>query len=730
MIGRSARLVWGGISLLLLVLLVGSFLLSRGSIEESEQEAENHAETLAASVLFDQLTPEIVAGDILGPEYRELIIAVQAGILSDDRVAQVRIWKPDGDLIFSTAQRDKITEFVAEDNPQIQQAADGETNSLITNTTVAARSGLEGSDEQLFETFVPLRLANELSVSGVVQIDQRYEEIRADALSVWRPVQIAVALLLPAAIVLLVLSIRKGDEGEAAPAGAPARVATEVVVDDRALSDAEERAQAAERAAREAEGRMAEMEKRLREADKAGTTPTMLSRVEELDLKLRASEAEREQYLAELQRLRTQLGERDAQVATLRGGPGASTDAAKAEKVIAEAERLIAESESKASAAATRADGAEARAADLDGKLKAAEAAAAAALMTAAATKGKGADAKDLEADLQAAAAEREVLSAKVAELETTLASARATILGKDKELETRTAVATEAAAAAAAIEERIQAAELKAADAQERFVDAQARLEESEAKRASAESRLPELEAGLATLADLESRASLAESALVESTTKLQADDAALADAVAKLQAADEARAAAERAAAETEAARAALAAELAQAAAPTGEGPPAAELEARVAELESARRSDIVELQRAQESLANTQVELTNANRKLKEAEGRLRELESEGVTAVEPERPAVPVPDYVTREPEYVSREAPSPEPEYEAPAEVSSFAARLSSLRQEIAAATQPPAEAPVQEEQPAQEEGLSLRERLARAAAARHRGPLS
>ena len=30
-----------------------------------------------------------------------------------------------------------------------------DNNSLITNTTVAARSGLEGSDEQLFETFVP-----------------------------------------------------------------------------------------------------------------------------------------------------------------------------------------------------------------------------------------------------------------------------------------------------------------------------------------------------------------------------------------------------------------------------------------------------------------------------------------------------------------------------------------------------------------------------------------------
>ncbi|HLA91942.1 MAG TPA: hypothetical protein VJO36_00190 [Actinomycetota bacterium] len=681
---------------MLLVLLVGSFLLSRGSIEESEQEAERRAEALAASVLFDQLTTDTVSGDILGPEYRELIIAVQAGILSDDRVAQVRIWKTDGDLIFSTAQRDKITEYVAQDNPQIQQAAEGETNSLVTNTTVAARSGLEGSNEQLFETFMPLHLANELSVSGVVQIDQRYEEIRAEALSVWRPVQIAVAFLLPAAIVLLVLSIRKGDEPEAVTVGAPGRADAEVVVDDRVLRDAEERAQAAERAARDAESRMAGTEKRLREAEKAGTTPSMLSRIEELDLKLRASEAEREQYLGELQLLRTQLGERDAEVATLRKGAVASADSAIAEKAIAEAERLIAASE-------TRAASAEARAADLEAELQAATAAA----TTAAATSAEGEDAKT-KVDLDAAVTERDALTAKVVELETTLSGARATILSKDRELEARAASAQEAAA----VEEQIRAAELKASDAHERLLDAQARLEESEAKRASVEGRLPELEAGLAMLAELEGRATRAESALADSSAELQSADAALAELAAEL--------------------------EQAKAAVPTADGPSAAELQARVAELEAARRSDIEELQRAQEALANTQVELTNANRKLKEADGRIRELGSEVAPAAEPERAPVPVPDYVTREtenarrePEYGPREpTAAAQPEQEAPAEVSSFAARLSSLRQEIAAATQPPAEVPAEDQPPAEEEGLSLRERLARAAAARHRGPLS
>jgi hypothetical protein len=127
--------------------------------------------------------------------------------------------------------------------------------------------------------------------------------------------------------------------------------------------------------------------------------------------------------------------------------------------------------------------------------------------------------------------------------------------------------------------------------------------------------------------------------------------------------------------------------------------------ELEARLAELEAARRKDIAELQRAQEALANTQFELANANRRLKEAGERAEAGErSEGAgpearPAPQPER--VRAADRLRREPvsppQEPDRAAPTPEPE-------------------------------PKPEEAP-EEEGLSLRERLARAAAARHRGGL-
>ncbi|MFB3739496.1 MAG: hypothetical protein ACE14W_11110, partial [Candidatus Velamenicoccus archaeovorus] len=56
-------------------------------------------------------------------------------------------------------------------------------------------------------------------------------------------------------------------------------------------------------------------------------------------------------------------------------------------------------------------------------------------------------------------------------------------------------------------------------------------------------------------------------------------------------------------------------------------------ADLQARIAELEAQRRTDISELQRTQQALANTQYEMTETARRAKEAEERLRELQGEG-------------------------------------------------------------------------------------------------
>ncbi|HEU4356616.1 MAG TPA: hypothetical protein VFT27_13590, partial [Actinomycetota bacterium] len=120
---------------------------------------------------------------------------------------------------------------------------------------------------------------------------------------------------------------------------------------------------------------------------------------------------------------------------------------------------------------------------------------------------------------------------------------------------------------------------------------------------------------------------------------------------------------------------------------------------LRARVAELEDARRADVAELQRAQETLANTQFEATQARKQAKDLEQELRAA---------------------------LDRPPPAAETTEEAPPAPSAGRSRRRSPKEAQPEPSLGPEE-PVAEPEPEREDGeLSLRERLARAAAARHR----
>jgi len=139
--------------------------------------------------------------------------------------------------------------------------------------------------------------------------------------------------------------------------------------------------------------------------------------------------------------------------------------------------------------------------------------------------------------------------------------------------------------------------------------------------------------------------------------------------------------------------------------AAAGAGDGERAAQLAARVEELEAQRRQDVSELQRVQEALANTQHELAAATKRAKQTESSARSLQA-------------------------VEDMAEAPAEEARA-SEEETIATRLSRAKgrkraidpDEPAVPTEP---APPEEPAAAPSGGLSLRERLARAAAARHR----
>jgi chromosome segregation ATPase len=732
---NATRIVWGVLALVLLAALLASVFLSRGSIDDAEAAAQARAVDWANTVLFDALTPEEVQAPILGPDYRELLITVQAGIRSDDRTARVRIWNADGVLVFSDDQRDKIGDFVATDNPQIEAALSGTTVSVPTQATVAPKSGLAGSDEKLFQTFVPLRLENALGISGVAQIDQRYAAVEAEATDVWQKARLALVIALTIAVAGLLFSFRarpapvavEGGEA-AAPSRSDRRQLERVAKTEEQLRLMTERAEAAETTSAETEASVAQAVARLRELESRATqaeeratqaeeraeraesalqgsaerpsggeglhrgvpgmrTVAVSAGGSELEAKLNAAEAERVRLTGEVGRLRAALGEREAELAVAKEGASAGAELEEARGLALEHERragelgqVVAEHEQRAAAFEERLTGlgqeaatARERVAELETLLEAAQAAAAA--PEAAERPGKAKDGKKAASDLRAAQLQANDLQMQLTEMQGALDEAKGAVAEKDR-------LSTE--------------------------------LEAARAELAKADT---ELTAVRGALAAKDAEATAATSAVVERTAALEAVLGEMESAVVEI----EARAtAAETRATKAEITRAELAAELNRVRAETSKARVSAgdddleSLRQQVAELESARRNDIVELQRAQESLANTQSEGIQARRRVKELEEQLQRALSASADASPTAAPAAdePPPSYASRLAHLVSERDPSTEPARPTPTPTP----------------TPTPAESAPGEEEEADESALSLRERLTRAAAARHRMP--
>ncbi len=801
-LGRYGRFLWGGAALLLLLVLVGSVFLSGSSVEGAERDAQARAESLSGSVVEEQLTSDLLARDITGTAYRDLTVRVQAGILSDDRFTVVRIWRFDGALIYSTAQKDD-TSVVAGDDQWIEQALGGQTVSVLSSTGTY-HDGLKRPNEELYQTFVPIRLSSDGQVDAVAELDQRYSAIHNEAFKVWRPLQLVVLLLLVGVGVLFVRWFRRAPATQELGPTPERRLGPGRRADDLNVRDAVARADRAERLAEESRKRLQELEAMVAAAP---STATATAALEELDLKLRASEAEREELAGTVRRFQSTLAEKEAELALAREGSGGSrAETKRANKLIAEAESRAAAAEKKAAAAekktevaAKRAAATAERALEMEAQLREAEQRAADAQERASTVDGRssGAEKKVAEAEQRALRAEQALAEAQQGSLATEQAIADATqrAAEADRNASGAAQLVAQANEQAAEAEQRAVHAEKKAADGGQLLAQAEQRAADAEELAAKIERRAADAEER-AALAERKAAMSVAESeaagtkrrdpaekklvaalkqaegerdqlvaklgdlerALAEAQAKAEASERemavkslqlnASADATAAAQGLEERAVAAELQLADSQerftdaqsrlvdaesklADALATVADLEQAGAARADGDASVprtgpgtnqELEARIAELENARRADVVELQRAQESFANTQVELSNATRKLREAEARVQELERAGRS-----RP-VRTDDESADEPAPVTSSVTGPDRDRgigEGPDDgVPSLGAFGDGGSPHVWETSGDDPE-PGAEEEP-EAEGLSLRERLARAAAARKR----
>lgn len=323
-IHRNARigyLVWGGFAVLCLLVGIVAREQERAALTERVGAAERQALEYGDSVLHRALDARAVSAPLTGTSYRELTAVIQDRMLSDPQVARVRLWAPDGTLLYSSApnERDKIGRLRVNEDPAITAAAGGAVSSRLANAPfTAAGSGERAVPTDLFESFVPLRVPDRTGVLGVAQIDRYYGAMRSAAAVPWWLVRWTCVGLAVLFFALALRSFRRRSPPTlASPATSPAERSTRA--DDAAARPAETRDEAIAALRAEHQDEIAAL---------------------------------RAEYQEEIAALRA---EHEEALAALRAEPAVATVAAAERERLAEAERRASEAEDRAYEAERRA---------------------------------------------------------------------------------------------------------------------------------------------------------------------------------------------------------------------------------------------------------------------------------------------------------------------------------------------------------------------------------------
>ena len=697
---RMSRVGWALAAVALVGTMALSFVFAYSSVGDQQRAAQARAVGDTTRKPLSELTATQVSKSIQGDAYKVLLKDVRDHVMKDDRVLRVRIFNLNGTLVFSTDADDKIG--VAQiGSPQFRTGSSGGVASLITEPEAAVPSGLAGSSERLYVTFAALRLQSQPKAAAVVEVDQRYPAIEAAAYRLWRPIQFGIGVLILIAVLMLIGSalarraagrfkVSSQDGARPAPGfaqGGATRVQKELEkrleAVEESLRTAEQRAAASDKEKRQIAERLVSAHEQLELMTAAAKSPKRTKGGDETVERLTALETERDRMAAEVSRLERELDERGSAAVGEGGGAPSGADEDLQARVV-ELEAALADANAKATSL-------ESAARQFEEERKVASEELDRAKAEIAGQKGrKGSKTKDAGSPAQAADEMAKVVErARQAEERAGQAEERA---GQAEELSRQTEDRAREA------DEKVAHALERAAQASEQLAQANARIEQLEAEGGEVERRAIAAEQRVAQLEAVTKQAE-------ERMTQLEGDqrqaEQRAAQADARLQEIEE-----ERSKLSEELQRVLAAGSPATGGAADGER--TAQLAARVEELEAQRRQDVSELQRVQEALANAQHELATASKRAK-VESSVRSLQ-----AVED-----------------VS-EASAEEALGNGASEEETIATRLSRAKGRKRAvepdAPTTPAEpaAPDEPAAAAPSGGLSLRERLARAAAARHR----
>ena len=96
---RVSRYLWSGLAISFALLLLFAVRGQQGSVRDQERDAQARAVLYTETTLFQNLNGDLVSAPILKQNYPDLLLPVQAEIMTNEDVARVRLWGSDGTLL-------------------------------------------------------------------------------------------------------------------------------------------------------------------------------------------------------------------------------------------------------------------------------------------------------------------------------------------------------------------------------------------------------------------------------------------------------------------------------------------------------------------------------------------------------------------------------------------------------------------------------------------------------
>jgi hypothetical protein len=470
----------------LLVVLAGALLalaiVQRDrALQKEYDDAQRRAELYAATVFRNSLGPGDVATPLEGSRRESLFAEVQAYVLTDPTVARVRLWSPDGTLLFSTDGEDKPGD--RSQDPSIASAAGGSVLSRLAAEPLSPPPAVGGDRETtpLFQTFTPLRVRGSANVVGAVEVEQSAAALEERADDPWWLIQAGASGAAVLLALLALIWIARGMRRPAAPKrdradDRPSRRKRRAGGWGEGDADLRERLERATARAKEAEAAAQSFAANLQQVSnrlEAVESQTSDERVAELKESLRRSEAERAMLRAG--RPETLV---EAEVRELRGQLRESQSLAKAAEALVAGGGDLTAVQEQLSTAARQVDAAVERAKIAEGRADAAE------------------DRARATGDLATAAEQRiDLLESKLQEIAAGIGTADPELVELQGQLADARQRADEMERRAAEAESRLAVAGSLDGPAEELLQQLEERLVVAEARAQEAESRISPLE-------------------------------------------------------------------------------------------------------------------------------------------------------------------------------------------------------------------------------------------